>query len=750
MDSLGLRARLVFLVFLALTPAFGLLLWFWIETSELRTSETEQRVVARAQFLAEAQASRDEGAHQLLAARVRTPGVQALETPACSAYLRAVLQEHPSVYADLDVVNPEGVITCSSNDSFIGLRIGDREFFERTVETRAFTVSELFTGRRSNRPMVDYALPLIDGTALRGVAVATLNLDWLQASLGRVPIGQASGVAILDRNGSVIARQPDAAWLPDRLDSDLLARVRDVGTTHVTREGPDGVWRHYALVWVDSRRDMLALAGLSEDIALVGASRELLTALFVLLAAALLASGVALMMAERQIRRPVIRLLETARQMETGDLGVRASITEGAPEVRRLSAAIDRMAATLQDRERRARESQRLEAIGQLAGGLAHDLNNMLTVILGFSHGLESEVKTPAGRENLVEVIGAAERASNLTSQLLAFARRQVLQARPMQLNDTIRETGSMLRQVIGSDVTMVTLLAPDLSAVRADPSQMEQVILNLVLNARDAMPHGGTVRVETRNLTIVEGEAVALAPVGHPSVPPGDYVLLSVADTGHGMEPDVRAPIFEPFFTTKGSRGTGLGLATVYGITSQNGGFIACESAVGRGTTFSILLPQVHDAVVEAPAGPLPQRAHAPASESLLIVEDEPSVRTLTERVLRSAGYTVVTADGAASAMEIVRNGFRPDLVLTDVVMPHMKGVTLADNIRLMVPGVNVAYMSGHVDHAVLRAANISPKAFLKKPFTPDKLLRAVRLIIESGSGAPTHSGSSPPAGSA
>ena len=735
------------LVALALTPAFGLLVWFRMETRQSRADETEQRVVARAQLVAEGQASRDDGAHELLAALVRTPAVQALDLPACSAYLKAVVGEIPSVYRSLDVVNPEGVITCSSDD-FIGRSTGDRAFLKRTIDTREFTISELFTGRRSNRALVNYALPVIDGTTLRGVAIATLNAEWLRASLGRVPVMAGSGLALLDRAGAVIAKQPADAWLPDRLDPSILASVREAGTTTLIQAGPDGVRRHYAMVWVDGRRDILAVAGLGESAGVAAAGRELLMALLVLLATGVVASGVALWAAERQIRRPIVGLLEAAHRMETGDFSVRASIRNGAREVRDLSTAFDRMAGTLQDRERRARESQRLEAIGQLAGGLAHDLNNMLTVILGFSHGLEAEVKTPAGRENLAEVMGAAERASNLTSQLLAFARRQVLQARPMQLNETIANTGSMLRQVIGSDVTMVTLLAPDLGVVRADPSQVEQILLNLVLNARDAMPHGGTLRIETRNLTIADGEAVALAPVGHASLPPGDYVLLSVADTGHGMEPDVRAHIFEPFFTTKGSRGTGLGLATVYGVTSQSGGFIACESAVGRGTTFSILLPRVHGAIVDPPATtPQLQRSAAPAAESLLVVEDEPSVRTLTERVLRGAGYTVVTADGAASAMEIVRNGVRPDLVLTDVVMPHMNGVALAEHLRVMLPGVHIAYMSGHVDHAVLRAASISPKMFLKKPFTPDTLLRAVRSILDARSGAGAHSSTPPPA---
>lgn len=487
-------------------------------------------------------------------------------------------------------------------------------------------------------------------------------------------------------------------------------------------------------VWVDGRRDMIALAGLRGDLAATAGSGGFLAALLVLLGGGAIAVGVAFVIAQRYIHRPIEKMLAGARRLETGDLEVRTAVTAGAVELQELSKAFDHMAKTLQDRERRARESQRLEAIGQLAGGLAHDFNNMLTVILGFSHQLQITVKDQESRDNINQIIGAAERAANLTTQLLAFARRQVLQTRPMQLNDSIAATGTMLRQVIGEDVTMVTLLAPDAGVVAADPSQMDQILLNLVLNARDAMPHGGTLRIETRNLSVAASDAASFKPVGDVPLPAGEYVLMAVSDTGYGMDADTRARIFEPFFTTKGSRGTGLGLAMVYGITSQSGGFICCDSALGEGTTVTVLLPRVQDEIVEGQPAPA-REVHAPGSETILVVEDEPSVRLLAERVLRSAGYTVVTADGAADAMDLIRHGVRPHMVLTDVVMPHMNGVALAESLRVMVPDVQVAYMSGHVEHAVLKASRIAPKAFLRKPFTLTALLRMVRTVLDAAS---------------
>jgi signal transduction histidine kinase/CheY-like chemotaxis protein len=733
-NHLGLRGRLILLVVLALTPAFGLLMWVRFDGARLRASEAEQRVLGNAELVAESQGSRDDAAEQLLTALIRNPALRNPGSPDCTAYLRDVIAAGINVYVNLNVISPDGVIVCGS-DPVLGLRVADRNFFRRTVETRTFTVGELIKGRRTGRTLLNYALPVMDGDALRGVATASLNIEWVSDSLSRIPLVPGAGLAILDRTGSVIAKQPaDGNWFADRLDAETLAAIQTSDRTHLVRRGPDGKSRHYALVWVGKRRDMFAVAGLLEEASIPSAAGgQFLAAVLVLLGGGGFALVIAFIFAKRYIHLPVAKILEGARRLETGDLTVRTSLGEGATELRELSEAFNRMAATLQDRERRARESQRLEAIGQLAGGLAHDFNNMLTVILGFSHSLQLSITDPQGRENINQIISAAERASNLTTQLLAFARRQVLQPRPMQVNDTISQVGGMLRQVIGEDVTMVTLLAPDAGVIQGDPSQIEQILLNLVLNARDAMPHGGTLRIETRNVTITPETAGSYTPVGDAPIAPGDYVIVAVSDTGYGMDPDTRARIFEPFFTTKGSRGTGLGLAMVYGITSQGGGFICCSSERGEGTTFTMLFPRIREEIVEGTAAPAREIHPSPGSETILVVEDEPSVRLLCERVLREAGYTVVTAEGAADAMDLVRHGVRPHLVLTDVVMPHMNGVALAESLRLMVPGAHVAYMSGHVEHAVLKASRIAPRAFLRKPFTPTALLRMVRGVLDA-----------------
>ena len=377
------------------------------------------------------------------------------------------------------------------------------------------------------------------------------------------------------------------------------------------------------------------------------------------------------------------------------------------------------------------RQAQKMDAIGRLAGGIAHDFNNLLTVINGHSSLLReaSDSMTPAETAMSLDGIQAAgNQAAALTRQLLAFSRRQVLQARIINLNTVIEELESMLGRVIGERIALVTTLDPDLANLSVDPGQIQQVILNLVVNARDAMPGGGRIVIGTRN------SAGGLPPEAGPDDGPvGPCVVLTVSDTGEGMSPQTRAQIFEPFFTTKAEgKGTGLGLATVYGIVRQSGGWIEVESQIGRGTTFSLYFP----ATDAAPMATVPlaiQTGDGRIPATLLVVEDQPEVRELAVTALRRVGYEVVEAsDGADAYARFADRAASLSLLLTDVVMPGMNGRELAERLRARNPNLPIVFMSGYTDEILDQQSLVGPHAaFVAKPFTPSTLVRQVDLLL-------------------
>ena len=381
--------------------------------------------------------------------------------------------------------------------------------------------------------------------------------------------------------------------------------------------------------------------------------------------------------------------------------------------------------------ERRLQQAQRLESVGRLAGGVAHDFNNLLTVILGGSAALREEFAAghPAILEEVEQIHAAGERARDLTRQLLAFARRQVTTPVPLDLNEVVRGSERLLRRVLGENVEIRTSLTEGLWPVLGDAGQLEQVIVNLAVNARDAMPRGGRLTLETRN--------ARTSPPG--PAPAGEIVQLLVRDTGVGMSPEVKAHLFEPFFTTKPQgRGTGLGLATVHGIVAQAGGQVQVASELGVGTTFEISLPRGAQAVApvagpstRAPTGPAPMTG---GTESVLVVEDDPLVREVTARSLRSGGYRVLIADSGAAALAVASSeGETLRLVVTDVVMPGLDGKTLADELVRRLPGVRVLFVSGYTQDVISHHGVLdSGIEFLQKPFTSSALLSRVRGLLD------------------
>jgi signal transduction histidine kinase/CheY-like chemotaxis protein len=376
------------------------------------------------------------------------------------------------------------------------------------------------------------------------------------------------------------------------------------------------------------------------------------------------------------------------------------------------------------------RQAQKMEAVGRLAGGVAHDFNNMLSVIIGYSELLLERADTDGQvRKQCEEIKRAGDRAASLTRQLLAFSRQQVLEPRVLNLNTSVAEIEKMLRRLIGEDIDLRTSLDPTLGLVKADPGQIEQVIMNLAVNARDAMPEGGKLIIETSNTELDDEYALH-----HPPCIVGRYVILAVTDSGVGMSQETKARIFEPFFTTKElSKGTGLGLSTVYGVVKQSGGYIWVYSEPGQGSVFKLYLPRVDGSEVQIrPAKSAPELLAG--TETILLVEDEQSVRALTRNLLEQGGYTVLEADNGAHAVEIAKQHHGPiHLLLTDVVMPGMNGPAVAEMILPIHPEAKALYVSGYNSSFGTQTGLVPAGANLfQKPFSRAALLRKVRNLLD------------------
>jgi two-component system, cell cycle sensor histidine kinase and response regulator CckA len=406
------------------------------------------------------------------------------------------------------------------------------------------------------------------------------------------------------------------------------------------------------------------------------------------------------------------------------------AFTADLTERKQAEAGRARAEAALRLSEEQFRQAQKMEAVARLAGGVAHDFNNVLSVILSYSEMMLSTVKREDPmREDLGEILKAGHRAAALTRQLLMFSRQQVVDPKVLDLNGVLAGTEKMLRRLLGEDVDMVLTPSPSLGKVKADPGSIEQVVMNLVVNARDAMPTGGKLTIETANTTLDEAYANE-----HLGVKPGPHVMLAVSDTGTGMDRETQARIFEPFFTTKEKgRGTGLGLSTVFGIVQQSGGSVWVYSEPGQGTSFKVYLPVVEGTVDEA--RPPVALTTLRGSETILLVEDEVQVRAVARGILERQGYAVIEAQsGAEAILACKQHGGAIDLLLSDVVMPKMSGPELARQLGAERPLMKILCMSGYTDDAVVRHGALGAGiAFIQKPFTPDTLARKVREVLDA-----------------
>ncbi len=555
------------------------------------------------------------------------------------------------------------------------------------------------------------------------VVVGRLMDERAVADLGRIT---SNDIAFI-QDGKVAI-----STLPPLKEVDLGRKLLDPATKELKLGN-----EHYHVTAVDlspghqPMAQMLVLKSHSEAEAYLQRLNQLLLGLgFV----AILVGAALIFLISDTVTQPLAYLLEGVHALERGDMS-HSLQASGQDELSELTRAFDGMRCTLRKNEEQReqlesqlRQGQKMEALGRMAGGVAHDFNNLLTVIRGHSDLMLDRLKPEdAFYRNSQQIRKTADRAASLTRQMLAFSRMQVLQPKVLNLNEQIVEMGTLLRRLVREDIEFNLRLADSLARVKADPGQLEQVLLNLTVNASDAMPLGGKLTIETKTVEVTQSFAQT-----RPTVEPGAYVVMTVSDTGEGMDAATKARIFEPFFTTKKpGKGTGLGLATVYGIVKQSGGFIWIESSPGNGSKFEIYLPQSFEE--PEPARVITETTAAIANrKTVLVVEDEADVRELACEYLRAAGYQVVTAQDGLEALETVqRLGKSVHAVLTDIVMPNMRGPALAKQLNSLFPKIRIVYMTGYLDQNS-EADSLQNAFFLQKPFSRESLLDKVSEVLQ------------------
>jgi signal transduction histidine kinase len=675
---------------LALAAIRALDLWWW-QRQILATAESRAVSLTNiaSEYLQEAFNAGDASLRQLAIHSQRVGGPLARDAewaPVLNASKAGL-----GGLGSISVVDASGTITHSTIGSLVGESRKDEYLFTRLAAQRN---DELIVDRpfltRFERP--HYLIPIgrrltSAGNAFDGMVVSTFSPASLQRFFNAVDVGREGLVWVFHPSGVVMVREPSAG---DPIGEsaggnpifDAAIHGATIKRVQLASGGPTLISASRTL----SVPPLIVAVSLSEHELLAEWRRERLVAFGVILVLSLGFAGT-LVVLGRQV---------AARTVAEEALG----------------------------------QVQHLEAIGRLTGGIAHDFNNMLTAILGYTNLMLSDIDDQHPlREDLEEVHKAGESAAKLIRQLLAFSRRQVLQPQIIDLNSAVTHIESMLQRVIGEHITFVVRLAPTVDPINADPTQVEQIVMNLALNARDAMPAGGTLTIETGAADLDAAYAAQ-----HPGTQAGRHVMLAVSDTGVGMDASTMAHMFEPFFTTKKrGEGTGLGLATVYGIVKQSGGSIWIYSEPGKGSTFKVYFPVAHASAIEPTAAAEPMSTRG--TETILLTEDQDEVRAVARTILTRSGYTVLEAANPYDALRIARNHRLPiDLLFTDIVMPGMNGRELAQQVQAIRRGIKVLYSSGYTDDTIVRTGVLERDiAFIQKPYAPDALLHKVRDVLDA-----------------
>jgi signal transduction histidine kinase/CheY-like chemotaxis protein len=754
--------RLAVLVLAATLPAVGVLAYLQQGLRDDHRQRMGEEALRQAELFNADLRSVVEGARQLSLAISHMPMVQTGDA-ACRTRLTELADELPA-YAVMQVVTWDGRIICASAGEPEQLSAEAMGRLRATIEKGSFNIGAYLPATPSHGAIVPIYLPFTMADGQHAVIVLGLSVDWLAEHLSTLKRPSDSTIGIADRNGTTVARYPaHASFVGKPFPPNVLPFVsaQHAGTAVVT--GYDGIGRLIGFVPPTEARGLFVSIGMSLPAMMADIDDAARRGTILIAIGAALSFLAALVLGHYFMRRPTTALLSAAQRWSSGDLSARAQLRDSsATEFGRLSAAFNSMAealgrqraemqelnATLESRvaertreltesrnrlqiemtereksDASLRRSHKLQAVGQLAGGIAHDFNNLLTTVIGALDLLRRRL--PTSQKELVGLVDnalqIAERGSKLTGQLLAFSRRSALVPVPTDLNATVTALSTLLGSTLDRSISIQTNLAEDLWPAMIDPNQIDAAILNLAINARDAMPDGGVLTITTCNVPVgIGGATTARCSTSPPcgvarmtSVPPGDYVAVRVTDNGTGMSPEVLARVFEPFFTTKEpGNGTGLGLAQVHGLVVQSGGDVYLESTLGEGTTVTLLLPRaaslpsIHSQVT---------RLEPRRSAHVLLVDDDKDVLNMTADMVSERGYTVELANCGAEALEILKTTTF-DVMLADYNMPGMKGVELIERAKKLYPKMKYLLMTGHAELA--DGEMFGSVSVLRKPF--------------------------------
>ncbi|MEP6779704.1 MAG: ATP-binding protein, partial [Gemmatimonadaceae bacterium] len=707
----SLRSRLLLLFLVAFLPIAALTIRQPFAEREAQLTHARSEATLRVEIAQRAQRELMHDSRRYMHAISMLPPVSMGDTATCNrslASFRRIIDEGWSVSR----ITAEGNVDCVSNASEADVR---DSFVVRHAEELAQSDSGLIGSYRlsnasgsEHEALATLYVPLVDTGSgkFRGAITIRRRMHWLDDLAHEVGRDSLALVTLTDDAGLVLARFPSVPSIVgttlnrDAAGENSPVELRFDGIRRETQNSPARLYVYKELPSMATQPVFLTVAVSARPI-MAAANRALIHSVAWLLGWILLAILLAWYAAERMVLRDVRALISATKRLGRGDLDARTGLQAHEGELGQLAGAFDLMAQQLTDRQDRLAQAQKMESVGQLAGGVAHDFNNLLTAIIGNAEIAKQQLsETHPAREELHQILDAARRSGALTRQLLAFAKRNTMDVHVLSLNALLDDVTSLLKRLIGEHITLTMKCDPELSATRIDPTQFEQLIMNLAVNARDAMPNGGTLGIDARNIDVRAGDKDALD-----GVAPGSWVSLTVSDTGAGMSPETIRRAFEPFYTTKGvGEGTGLGLAVVYGTVKQHLGHVRIDSASGAGTKITILLPPS-----ACPAENFPVRTPIPAqrergNETLLLVEDEPAVRSVSARLLRRHGYNVQEAIDGADAVLQMGDGklFNIALLITDVVMPRMGGPELVTEFRKERPTLPVLLVSGYSETAI------------------------------------------------